>query len=240
MKKGIALLLSILSLSFTAPALADGFSATLEGGSDGGLFSTRASLNYSMEIIPNTFIGASLQPAVLWNVPGTQFAVGARVAAKHVFLITKDFTTSVNAYIGTGINLFVVPAFAVGADINAGLDGYKVIGTGIKVYGGLDTALNYNFTSSAFGYNLSAYGGLFFEPVRNLEARVQGGVGFGGSFSGGSAFTWKAESSIYYTFMPQFKLGANIGYGSNGFSIGLGLLFAEKPGSLGIAGNYLP
>jgi hypothetical protein len=242
MKKAIALLSTIAVMTaFAAPAFADGFSGTLNVGSDGGVFSIRGGLNYSLEVSPNLFVGASLNPSLFPGLPSDQFGLQGRVAAKYVLLITKTQTTSVNAYLGTGVNLQVLPQpVSVLVDINAGGDGYFLIAKGIKVYGGIDTKLIYAISANSFGYDLASYGGFFFEPVANLEGRIQVSVGLGGSFSGASTFRWNAETSLYYAFMPQLKVGVNLGYGSSGFSIGLGVLFTEKPGSLGIAGNYVP
>ena len=239
MKTGIIAFATIAALASTA--FADGFSGTLNVGSQDGGFSIAGGLNYSIEVSPNIFVGASLNPSVYPGLPNNQFSLGARVGAKYVILLTKNATTSMNAYVGTGINLQVIPSpIGVSMDINAGLDNYSLISKGIKIYGGVDTKLIYFISAGSFGFDLAGYGGLFFEPITNLEARVQIGAGFGGSFSGGSAFRWNAETSVYYAFVPQVKVGMNLGYGSNGFSIGLGVLFTEKPGSLGIAGNYLP
>ena len=242
MKTGIIALSTIVALvAFSTPAFADGFSGTLNVGSQGGLFSIAGGLNYSMEVSPNIFIGASLNPSVYPSLPNNQFSLGARIGAKYVILLTKNATTSMNAYVGTGVNLQVIPSpIGVSMDINAGLDNYTLISKGIKIYGGVDARLSYFISAGSFGYDLGGYGGLFFEPITNLEARVQLSAGIGGGFSGGSAFRWNAETSAYYAFIPTVKVGVNVGYGSNGFSIGLGVLFTEKPGSLGIAGNYLP
>lgn len=238
-KSSITLLTTALFAS--APAFADGLSGTLDLNSTSGIFSARGSLNYSLEVSPNLFVGASVSPIYTPSLPTDQFGLQTRVAAKYVALITKNFDYSVNAYVGTGVNLQVLPVpVTVAADLNAGVDGYNQIASGIKVYGGIDGKLIFAFAGGGLGYDLAGFGGFFFEPIANLEARVQGAVGLGGAFSGGNAVRWEAVSSLYYAFAPQFKLGANIGYGSNGFRIGLGVLFTEKPGSLGIAGNYLP
>ncbi len=239
MKTGIIALATIAALASTA--FADGFSGTLNADSQGGIFSIAGGLNYSIEVSPNVFVGASLNPSFTPSLPADQFGLGARVGAKYVILLTKNATTSMNAYVGTGINLQIVPSpFGVSMDVNAGLDNYTSIAKGIKVFGGVDTKLTYFISAGSFGYDLAGYGGLFFEPVTNLEARVQLSAGFGGTFSGGGNFRWNAETSAYYAFAPQVKVGVNLGYGSSGFSVGVGLLFTEKPGSLGIAGNYLP
>jgi hypothetical protein len=238
MKKLFAVFFTTAAL--TAPALADGFSGTLVAGSQGGLFSIAGGLNYSVEVAPNLFLGGSLNPVVAFTNP-TAFGLNARLGGKYVLLVTKSASTNVNAYVGAGTNIsFAAQPIAVSADINAGLDGWNTIATGVKLYGGLDGNLSYGFTSNTFGYDIAAYGGVFFEPIRNLEARLQGSVGYGGVFNGAGGLRWNAESSLYYTFVPEAKVGVNVGYGSSGFSVGLGFLFAQKPGSLGIAGNYLP
>jgi hypothetical protein len=236
-----AMLLTTTALSLSSAAFADGFSATLDMPIiPTSNFSIKLGLNYSLEISPNLFVGASLNPTI---TPGAAdvFSLSARVGAKYVLLLLKDSTTSVNAYLGAGVTASVIPApFTIGVDLNAGIKAITAIGGGFKFYGGLDGNVVYVFTGGAFGFSLIANAGVFFEPVTNLEFRVQGTAALIG-VAGLTGFGWGIGSSLYYTIVPQFKVGLTANYGSSGaFIFGLGALFAEKPGSLGIAGNYLP
>ncbi len=230
------ILITATALGLSSAALADGFSATLEMPIiPTSTFSIGLGLNYSVQVAENLFVGASLKPAVGFN-PAFAFSLGARVGAKYVVVLLKDSASLVNGYIGAGVDAGILPAFSIAADVNAGVYGITGLGGGFKLYGGLDGMVGYNFTASALGYDVSAKIGVFVEPISNLELRVEGGVGIDPV-----GFNWGIGSSLYYTFVPQFKAGLSVAYGSNGaFVFGLGALFAEKPGTLGIAGNYLP
>jgi hypothetical protein len=231
-----AILITATALGFSSAALADGFSATLDMPIiPTSNFSIGLGLNYSLQVIENLYVGASLNPTI---TPGAAnvFSLGARVGAKYVVVLFKDNASLVNGYVGAGVEATVVPAFSIGADVNAGVYGITGIGGGFKLYGGLDAEAGYNFTASLFVYDISTKVGVFVEPITNLEFRVEGLVGIN---NGG--FNWGVGSSLYYTIIPQFKVGMSAGYGSGGaFVFGIGALFAEKPGTLGIAGNYLP
>ena len=237
-----AILLTATALGLASAALADGFSATLDVPIiPTNNFSVRLGLNYSLEVSPNLFIGASLNPSI---TPGAAdvFGLSARVGAKYVLLLLKNSTTSVNAYVGAGLDATIIPApFSIGVDVNAGIYAVTAIGGGFKLYGGADGEIGYIFTGAgAFVYSVIANVGVFFEPVTNLEFRVQGTAALIG-VAGLTGFGWGIGSSLYYTIVPQFKVGLTVSYGSGGaFVFGLGALFAEKPGTLGIAGNYLP
>ena len=234
-----AFLLTVTALGLSSAALADGFSATLEVPIV-PTFSAKLGLNYSLEVSPNLFIGGSLNSTI---TPGATnvFGLTARVGAKYVLLLLKNSTTSVNAYLGAGVNASVIPTpFTIGLDLNAGINAIAAIGGGFKFYGGVDGVAVYVFTGGAFVFSLAANAGVFFEPVTNLEFRLQGLVALVGT-AGVTGFGWGINSSLYYTIVPQFKVGLTAAYGSSGaFVFGLGALFAEKPGTLGIAGNYLP
>ena len=234
-----AFLLTMTALGLSSAALADGFSATLEVPIV-PTFSAKLGLNYSLEVSPNLFIGGSLNSTI---TPGATnvFGLTARVGAKYVLLLLKNSTTSVNAYLGAGVNASVIPTpFTIGLDLNAGINAIAAIGGGFKFYGGVDGVAVYVFTGGAFVFSLAANAGVFFEPVTNLEFRLQGLVALVGT-AGVTGFGWGINSSLYYTIVPQFKVGLTAAYGSSGaFVFGLGALFAEKPGTLGIAGNYLP
>jgi hypothetical protein len=229
------------ALGLSSAALADGFSATLDVPIvPTNQFSVRLGLNYSLEVSKNLFIGASLNPSFTPSNTN-QFGLTARVGAKYVVLIAKSAESIFNGYVGAGATANIVPQpFGISADINAGLDGVFGLGAGFKLYTQLNGKAGYDFTASVFGYQVDATLGIFVEPLQNLEFRLQAtGVFAGvGNING---FGWALGSSLYYTIVPQFKLGVTAGYGSGGaFVFGVGALFAEKPGTLGIAGNYLP
>ncbi len=229
--------LGLVAFGISSVALADGFSTTLDMPViPTSNFSVRLGLNYSLEVSPNLFVGASINPTI---TPGAAnvFSLNARIGAKYVVLLYKDFSSLVNGYVGAGIAASVVPTpFNIGADVNAGLYAITALGGGFKLYGGADGKLGYNFTVGAIDYSAIGYVGVFVEPLTSLELRLQGSAGV----VGGAGF-FAASSSLYYTIVPQFKVGVTAVYNSNGaFVFGLGALFAEKPGTLGIAGNYLP
>jgi hypothetical protein len=229
------------AFAVSGAAYADGLSATLDVPIvPTNQFSVRLGLNYSLEVAKNVFVGASLNPS--YTPSNTEpFGLNARVGAKYVLLIAKSANTIVNGYIGAGVNAKILPQpFGISADIGAGLDAVFGFSEVFKLYGELNGKASYDFTASAFGYQADATVGVFVEPVRNLEFRVQASGGLVG-VANTNAFFWLVGSSLYYTIVPQFKLGVTAAYGSNGaFVFGLGALFAEKPGTLGIAGNYLP
>lgn len=230
--------LGLVAFGISSAALADGFSATLNMPIiPTNNFSIGFGLNYSLEVSPNLFVGASLNPTIAPSAANV-FSLTARVGAKYILLLYKDFSSLVNGYVGAGIGASVVPTpFSVGADVNAGIYAITALGSGFKLYGGADGRLGYNFTAGAIDYGVFGYVGVFVEPLTSLELRLQGSVGINST----SAFAFAASSSLYYTIVPQFKAGLTAAYGSNGaFVFGLGALFAEKPGTLAIAGNYLP
>ncbi len=233
--------LGLVAFGISSVALADGFSATLDAPIiPTSNFSVRLGLNYSLEVSPNLFVGASLNPTITPSAANV-FSLNARIGAKYVILLYKDFSSLVNGYVGAGIAASVVPTpFNIGADVNAGVYGFTALGGGFKLYGGADGKLGYNFTIGAIDYAAIGYVGVFVEPLTSLELRLQGSAGVVGIGSAGAGF-FAAGSSLYYTIVPQFKVGITANYNSNGaFVFGLGALFAEKPGTLGIAGNYLP
>ena len=114
--------LSLVGLASGA-AFADGFSATLETPitfGNGTQFSAGGSLNYSYEVMPNLFAGASLGGA--YNFSAGAGALGARVGVVYVAQLIDAPNTYVNAYVGAGANALVLPQpFSFAVDANAGL-----------------------------------------------------------------------------------------------------------------------
>jgi hypothetical protein len=232
----------------SSAAFADGFSTTLDVPIvPTQNFSVRLGLNYSLEVVKNLFIGASLNPSYTPSDTANPFALKARVGAKYVLLLAKTSSSILNASIGAGVNASILPSpFGLAADINGGLDGVFGLGGGFKLYGEMNGRVSYEFTPGLFGYFADTTLGVFVEPIQNLEWRLQGTVGVTGAFNNTAALlSWIAESSLYYTIVPQFKIGAIVGFGATGanqgvFTFGIRALFVEKPETLGLPGAYLP
>lgn len=247
-----ALLASSVLLPSTA--LADGFSATLETPITFGnpvQFTAGGSLNYSLEVVPNLFVGASAGGAYNFSVGAG--ALGARVGAVYVAQLLDAPNTFVNAYVGAGANVLIVPGpVSFGVDASAGLFARYGISPGVRVYGGADGEVGYNVSSGSFVPAVSGYVGARFETIPNLSLYTQVGAGYnsikaanasGSSLTalpiGNVGFVYDVRGGLYYSIAPQAQIGV---YGAfNGsFTIGLTAKFLEKPGTLGIAGNYLP
>lgn len=246
-----AVLLSTAVLLPSA-ALADGFSATLETPIAFGSpvqFTAGGSLNYSLEVIPNLFVGASVGGA--YNFSAGAGALGARVGTVYVAQLLDAPNTFVNAYVGAGANVLIVPGpVSFGVDASAGLFARYGISPGVRVYGGVDGEVGYvagNFAPAA-----SAYVGARFETIPDLSIYTQVGAGYnsikaanasGSSLTtlaaGNAGFVYDLRGGLFYSIAPQAQIGV-YGAFNGGFTIGLTAKFLEKPGTLGIAGNYLP
>ncbi len=247
-------LIAITALSLGSSALADGFSASVDAPVFQGNqfnFSIGGSLNYSIEVIPRLFVGASLSPKFVIN-PNTgvgAFELNSRVGAKYVISIVKTSSLFVDVPIGMGVDVAIVPAVDVVADFNAGININYVIMPNLKVLAAASGKLGYGFTVGNLFYAASGTAGLFFEPVKSIELFVRGEAGTSGSFNSSSTnSTYSIIGGVYYTFVPQFKLGLYVGYNNlfsnvftnGGFVVGLRGLIALKPGSLGIEGAFKP
>lgn len=250
----ISLKAAVLSSSvlFSNAAFADGFSATLETPITFGnpvQFTAGGSLNYSLELIPNLFVGASVGGA--YNFSAGAGALGARVGAVYVAQLLDAPNTFVNGYVGAGANVLVVPGpVSFGVDASAGLFARYGISPGARVYGGVDGEVG--LVAGNFAPAVSAYIGARFETIPNLSLYTQVGAGYNsikaanasGSnltalAAGNAGFVYDLRGGLFYFIAPQAQIGV---YGAfNGsFTIGLTAKFLEKPGTLGIAGNYLP
>jgi hypothetical protein len=254
MRAKTVLIAALTALGVGSAAFADGFSATLEtpiGFGNPMTFSVGGSLNYSYEVIPNLFAGVSLGGA--YNFNGGGGALGARVGTVYVLQLLDANNTFVNGYVGAGANLLFVPQpISVAVDANGGLFARYGISQGVRLYGGVDGEVGYNFVSGAFVPAVSGYGGVRFETIPNLALYLQGGVGYNSikaANASGSSLTslpvavngvvYDVRGGLYYAFAPQFQLGVYASY-NGGFTVGLTAKFLEKPGTLGISGNYLP
>jgi hypothetical protein len=243
--------LAALGLS-SAPALADGFSASLEVPILPS-FSVSGTLNYSFEVVPNLLVGATIGGA--YNFNAQVGGVGGRVGVVYVAQLLDADNTFVNAYVGAGANVIYVIASASGlsfaADANAGVFARYGISRAVRIYGGVDGAVGFNFTGNQFIPVVSGYAGVRFEPITNLILYVQGAAGLNdikvANFNGSSlitnltapGFVYDLRAGLFYSFIPEFQLGVYTGY-NGGFSLGVSAKFTEKPGTLGTPGNYLP
>lgn len=249
-----ALKAAILSSAVFLPsaALADGFSATLETPIAFGnpvQFTAGGSLNYSLEVIPNLFVGASVGGA--YNFSAGAGALGARVGAVYVAQLLDAPNTFVNGYVGAGANVLIVPGpVSFGVDASAGLFARYGISPGVRVYGGVDGEIGY--VAGSVAPAVSAYVGARFETIPNLSLYTQVGAGYnsikaanasGSSLTtlaaGNAGFVYDLRGGLFYSIAPQAQIGV-YGAFNGGFTIGLTAKFLEKPGTLGIAGNYLP
>ena len=245
-----AVLSSTVLLS--SAAFADGFSATLETPISFGnpvQFTAGGSLNYSLEVIPNLFVGASVGGA--YNFSAGAGALGARVGAVYVAQLLDAPNTFVNGYVGAGANVLIVPGpVSFGVDASAGLFARYGISPGVRVYGGVDGEIGY--VAGSFAPAASAYVGARFETIPNLSLYTQVGAGYnaikaanasGSSLTtlaaGNAGFVYDLRGGLFYSIAPQAQIGV-YGAFNGGFTIGLTAKFLEKPGTLGIAGNYLP
>jgi hypothetical protein len=230
-------------LSLNAPALADGFSVTLDAPILPN-FSIGTGLNYSYEVIPNLFVGGSLNLIFVPSAPSNaQFGLSTRLGMKYIMQVIDANKTYVNVYTGAGVDLQIVPSpISVSADVNAGVFGRYGIADFVKVYGGMDGALGYNFSAGVLNPEISAYAGLKFEPIGALSLYAQAGVGYNSISSVGTSgvgFVYDIRAGLYYDIVPQFRLGVYTGF-NGGFLLGISGQYTMKPGTLATPGNYLP
>jgi hypothetical protein len=239
-----SLILALAGLfAVSAPALADGFSVTVDAPISPN-FSIGTGLNYSYEIIPNLFVGGSLNAVFVPSLPsGSQFGLSTRVGAKYIMQVINTTNTYVNVYTGAGLNVQILPSpISVSADVNAGVFARYGVGNDVKLYGGMDGALGYNFSVGQLNPEISGYAGVKFEPIGALSLYAQGAVGYNSISSvgtSGAGFVYDARAGLYYDIVPQFRLGVYAGF-NGGFLFGIGARYAMKPGTLATPGNYLP
>jgi hypothetical protein len=138
--------------------------------------------------------------------------------------------------------LQVVPAVSFSGDLNAGVFARYGIGNDVKLYGGIDSALGYNFSVGQVNPEISAYAGIKFEPIGALSLYAQGAVGYNRISSvgtSGAGFVYDTRAGLYYDIVPQFRLGVYAGF-NGAFVLGIGGQYTMKPGTLATPGNYLP
>ena len=247
-------LIAITALSLGSSALADGFSASIDAPVFQGNqfnFSIGSSLNYSLEVAPRIFVGASLSPSFVFDQAANPvFSLAARVGAKYVMSIVKTSSLFVDVPIGIGVDVGILPSpLSASADVNAGVNINYVITPSLKVLAAAYGKLGYSFTAGSLFYGAGGTAGLFFEPVKSVELFARGEAGVNGNFSSiTSVATYSLVGGAYYTFVPQFKLGLYVGYNNSfanaftngGFVVGLRGLIVMKPGSLGVEGAFKP
>lgn len=247
-------LIAITALSLSSSALADGFSASIDTPIFQGSyfnFSVGSSLNYSLEVAPRIFVGASLNPGFIFDQASNPvFSLSARVGAKYVMSIVKTSSLFVDVPIGIGVDIGILPSpVSVSSDVNAGVNINYVIAPNLKVLAAANGKLGYNFSVGSLYYSAGGTVGLFFEPVKSVELFARGEAAITGNFSNTASFaTYSLIGGAYYTIVPQFKLGLYVGYNNSfanvftngGFVVGLRGLFVIKPGSLGVEGAFKP
>ncbi len=230
-----ALFTLMTAAALTSPAFADGFSAelTVPVVNNGGLnFSIGGSLAYSLEVAPRIFVGASLSPNFVFN--GSVFTLSGRVGGKYVLSVTKSKDLFVDAPIGVGVDVGIVPngpTFKV--DLNAALNVVYALNPTAKIIAQAGGEVGYDITGGQFVYDLGVTAGIFVEPITNLELYARGSVNYAG------ALGYEVVGGLYYTLIPQAKLGLYVGY-NGGVVVGIRGLFVEKPGTLGVLGAFQP
>ena len=208
-----ALKAAILSSAVLLPsaAFADGFSATLETPiklTDPVSFSAGGSLNYSLELMKNLFVGASVGGA--YNFSAGAGALGARVGAVYVAQLLDAPNTFVNAYVGAGVNVLILPSpVSFGLDASAGLFARYGISRGVRIYGGVDGEVGYNVSQSNFVPAVSGYVGARFEAITNLSLYTQFGAGYNAIKAANAGLTLQGSAVASDAFFP-FRDGLDV------------------------------
>ncbi len=217
-------------------ALADGFSATLEMPISSGVFSVAGSLNYTITVMPDLVVGASLFPSYV-NVAGGRFGLGARLGLAYVNRLTRSDDFYLDLYLGAGAGLSIVPSVTPVVDAGGGLYANKRFSIG-TLYGGLDARLRFEGELQTSAH---VYGAFKFPILDPLDVYAEADLGLIPSFG------YELRLGMSYRFTPQVRVGAALSYGGrfsggSGFTFTLNGQFTEKPGTLGTPGpgNYLP
>ena len=240
--------IALFALS-SAPALADGFSLTL----DAPIlpqFSIGLGINYSLQVIPNLYVGISTDTRFTASAPAdAQFSIDVRFGGKYIDSLYEQPQFYVKWYAGAGVNIRPIGASSgATADFNGGLFGRYELSKVAKIYGGADGGVLLNFNqSNPLNLYASAFAGIKIDPNPILSAYFQVAAGWNrveNTGAQGLGYLLDARIGGYFTVVPQFRLGLFVGYvGSNagsGVIFGIGGQFAERPGSLATPGNYLP
>jgi hypothetical protein len=240
--------IALLALSAT-PALADGFSLTL----DAPIlpqFSVGLGLNYTLQVIPNLYVGVSTDTRYSASLPAAdQFSIDVRFGGKYITTLYEEPSFYIKWYAGAGINIRPIGAGAGAvADFNGGLFGRYELSRVAKFYGGVDGGVLLNF-SQANPLNLyaSAFAGVKIDPNPILSAYFQIAGGWNRIENTGTqnlGYLVDARIGGYFAVVPQFRIGLFVGYvgsgNGSGVIFGIGGQFLERPGTLATPGNYLP
>ena len=242
--------IALFALS-SAPALADGFSLTL----DAPIlpqFSIGLGVNYSLQVIRNLYVGISTDTRYTASAPAdTQFSIDVRFGGKYIDSLYEQSQFYVKWYAGAGVNIRPIGASSgATADFNGGLFGRYELSKVAKIYGGVDGGLLLNFNqANPLNLYASAFAGVKIDPNPILSAYFQVAGGWNrveNTGAQGLGYLLDARIGGYFTVVPQFRLGLFVGYVSsantngNAVIFGIGGQFAERPGTLATPGNYLP
>jgi hypothetical protein len=240
MKKFSMMVIGAGALVLGSSAGADGLSGELTVPVNP--FSVGAAINYTYEVVPNWFVGGSLNAAYVPSNTSQPFSAGARLGTNYIINLVDASSLKADAYVGAGVNLGFIGAFSAVPDVNAGARATFSISPMAKLYGGLGGKVLF---PGAVALNLDGYFGGKLEPVKNLEAYAEAGFDYLGAFSSSSLGLYDLKLGVYYTVIPEVRLGASVGYGgafgtSGDFRASIGAQFAQKPGTLATPGNFLP
>jgi hypothetical protein len=222
-------IMAIAALSLGSAAGADGLSG--EVNLPANPFSVNAAINYTYEVIPNWFVGASLRTGYGPFGNTGAFNSNLRLGSNYVFNLIATPDLKADAYVGAGLDVGLTNNFTLTPEVNAGARATYSVSPMAKVYGGVDAQASLiasTITPSVFGY----LGGKL-EPITNLEVYAQAGLGYS------SRFNYDLKLGAYYTLIPEVRLGASVGYNGD-FRASVGAQFALKPGTLATPGNFLP
>ncbi len=237
-------------------AHAEGFSLTLDVPVRPE-FSIGLGLNYSLQVIPNLYVGISTDTRFIAGNSGATpptngiFSFEARFGGKYIETLLIEKAYYLKWYAGAGI---VIQPFGVTtgfrSDVVGGFFGRYEISKVAKVYGGLDGGVLLEF-NQANPLNLfaSLFAGIKIDPSPLLSLYFQSSVGWNrientSNTLRGGGYLLDARIGGYFSIVPQFRLGLFVGYlgsqSQNALTFGISGQFLEKPGSLATPGNYLP
>jgi hypothetical protein len=256
LRKLALLAVATVGVSVGSVAHAEGFSMTLDV-PIAPEFSIGLGLNYSLQVIPNLYVGISTDTRFIAGNPSATpatngtFSFKARFGGKYIETLLLEKAYYLKWYAGAGIVIQPFgPTTGFSSDLVGGFFGRYEISRVAKVYGGLDGGVLLEF-NQANPLNLfaSLFAGIKIDPNPLLSLYFQTSVGWNrienteNTLVGG--YLLDARIGTYFSIVPQFRLGIFVGYISSqakGGSLTFGITgqFAEKPGSLATPGNYLP
>jgi hypothetical protein len=230
-------------------ALADGFSLTIDAPIL-QVFSIGLGLNYSLQVIPNLYVGISTDTRYTASAPAdAQFSIDARFGGKYIASLYEEPSFYIKWYAGSGVNIRPIGLGAgVKIDFNGGLFGRYEISRIAKLYGGVDGGVIVDFVqASPLNLFASAFAGVKIDPNPILSAYFQVAGGWNRVENTGTTapgYILDARIGGYFALVPQFRIGLFVGYlssaGGNGIVFGIGGQYLERPGTLATPGNYLP